>query len=230
MTAMGGDDCRRKEKCKDLKTVSKAKNILNLEKFPHVETSIPFLKCDPLKEFPKLLFYEDIAERVYGCNTFIGSNADKEYPNFSERAHFRVALSEFVSISEIIKTKYKAQREMLSIEKTDFPLFHFFKLLREVTFHLMLVENDFHSVTLTTIDTKTSIVSDLNIEANHFIIKNCSIDLFFAKKKEINNSYNKTELLKVIAWVDQYQIPWGITYLLERALRQYCEWINAHIS
>ncbi|HKR07086.1 MAG TPA: hypothetical protein VJY62_20785 [Bacteroidia bacterium] len=106
--------------------------ILDLNKLPQISNITGVLKCDPFQEFPELKDLGEISERIYGCGLFNGSKQDKKYPDFSEKAHLRAALTELVSISEMLKNQFPA----ITIDNTDLPLLYFFKELRVTNFHV----------------------------------------------------------------------------------------------
>jgi len=88
-----------------------------------------------LQEYPLLINKGDITQRIYGCSNFLNYKVDENNPFLVESAHLRAALNEFVSISEMIKASTDTNINRLTIENSNLPLLHFFKLLREVNFH-----------------------------------------------------------------------------------------------
>lgn len=88
-----------------------------------------------MQEYPLLINKGDITQRIYGCSNFLNYKVDENNPFLVESAHLRAALNEFVSISEMIKASTDTNINRLTIENSNLPLLHFFKLLREVNFH-----------------------------------------------------------------------------------------------
>ena len=105
---------------------------LDLNKLPEISYTRGLLQYYPFQEFPELKNLEEVSERIYGCGLFNAAKTDEKYPYFSEKAHIRAALNEFVSISEMLKKDFPN----ITIDKTDIPLLHFFKELRVTNFHL----------------------------------------------------------------------------------------------
>jgi hypothetical protein len=118
--------------------------------------------------------------------------------------------------------------EKISIDKLDIPLLHFFKLLREVNFHLTSLAQ--HSVEneVTTFDTRTGEISDNKFKLQHPVISNCDSSMF--KNSKNIKYYDSRKIADVVEWVKENQNTWGIFHLLDLALRQYCIEIEKYCS
>lgn len=191
---------------------------LDLRKFPKIPHYQGILKYEIFDDFPELTKLDDISERIYGCCLFIGGEKDCKYPFFSEKAHLRAALNEFVSISEMLKVNYPN----LAIEKTDYPLFHFLKELRVTNFHLKsIIPGNSKSIAY-------SQSLDKEFEMNPFIISDCNIKLFEGNTN-FNKHYKTSDFSETVNWVAENQIQWGINCIIEETLKQYCMLIKSDI-
>jgi hypothetical protein len=196
---------------------------INLNKLPIISNEKGWLKYDPFQEFPELKNLGEISERIYGCAHFNGGKADGIYPEFAEKAYLRASLEELVSLSEMLKRKCPE----ISIENTDLPILHFFKELRVTNFHLK--SSNSHKITGRAVIVN-SITNERNSEefdVNNLVIENCSIDLFTDNKNYVKY-YNSAEFKETVKWVEEHQKIWGVSHIIESALKQYCEQIKQH--
>lgn len=197
---------------------------LNLNLFPVIENSIGFLAFEHLKEYPQLNNLGDISERIYGCSKFLYYNTAEKNYLFSESATLRAALNEFVSLSEMLKASNDIILKNLAIEKVSIPLFHFFKLLREVNFHLNSLQHSKTKTAVKNFNTETGVIDDNIITLTPLIIDRLDITLF----QNSNNlkHYDISQMTQVTNWVNTNQYQWGIFHILDIALRQYCDEIT----
>ena len=197
---------------------------LDIDNLPIIKNQISILRKIPFDKFPKLKELGAISERIYGCWNFNSyNNVDNDLPYFKEKAYLRATLNEFVSISEILKEKYID----ISIEKTNIPLLHFFKELRVTNFHIKtFVPNTIKSTVLLT---NKEEVTNENFELELFVIENCDIELFFSNFNYIKY-YSSVEFEQIVNWVNKNQYIWGINYIIDFALNQYCELINKTVT
>jgi hypothetical protein len=201
---------------------------LDLNNFPTVENMIPMLNFNHLHEFRSLYDNSDISQRIYGCSNFLHFKSDENYPLYLEGASIRAALNEFVSLNEMIKVSPNLNIRMKSIENLDIPLLHFFKLLREVNFHLNSIGHGKTKVSVRNIDTESGKIADKIFSFHFTIIENLEIGIFrnlFNFKK-----YDSAQIEVVVLWIKENQYTWGINHLLDLALRQYCVEIENVIS
>ncbi len=187
--------------------------ILDLNKLP--VNAISPLEYNPIVEFPELNNLGEISERIDGCAKFNRLSSSKD---LSERAQFSATLNEFVSISE----RLKKDHENISIEKLDYPLFHFIKELRVTDFHLKTLTRTESTIKITFVSGKTSMPL---FEYRILIIDNCNIDLFRGNKNYTRH-YATKEFQTTVRLVNQMQRVSGINRIIEIALRQYCELIK----
>lgn len=199
---------------------------LDLNKIPKVPKVASILHFDPFKEFPKLRGLKNTSERIHGCITFISyCSGGKHVDLLTKAAFFRACLNEFASISEMLKVELP----QLTIEKQDNPLFHFLKELRVTNYHLKSFkvnqEKIEFSIVNSTNETKSETKDEFKFDLEIFTISDCDKMLF-----ESNNNYNRfystTEFTETIKWVSDNQMSFGIWFIVELALRQYCELIN----
>lgn len=198
--------------------------LLDLNKFPKVEDSIGWLAFNHLQEYPLLTNKGDITQRIYGCSNFLYYKADENNPFLVESAHLRAALNEFVSISEMIKASTDTKINRLTIENSNLPLLHFFKLLREVNFHLNSFQYDKTTTDVQSFCTTTGIIDDKVFTLTHCIIDQLNASIFH-KSKNIKY-YDVEQMATITEWVKMKQYKWGIFHILDLALRQYCEEIE----
>jgi hypothetical protein len=198
---------------------------LNLEEFPIIRNSISLLAFDHLKNYPHLDNLGDISERIYGCSMFLYYKTDRHKYPFYVSASLRAALNEFVSLSEMLKASNESSLRDISIEKVNLPLFHFFKLLREVNFHLNSLKHSKTTTEVVNFNIETGKIKDEVYTLTPSIIDSLEISLF----KDSNNlkHYNFTEFNLVVNWVNTNQNHWGIFHILDLALRQYCDLITS---
>lgn len=200
--------------------------LLDLNKFPTVENSIGWLAFNHLKEYPLLTNMGDITQRIYGCSNFLNYKIDDDNPFLVESAHLRAALNEFVSISEMIKVSSDTKINRLSIENSKFPLLHFFKLLREVNFHLNSPKYNKTTSDVKSFCPATGEIGNEVFAFTHCIIYQLNASIFHKSK---NLKYYDLAQIKIITdWVDTKQYKWGIFHILDLTLRQYCEEIEKY--
>ncbi len=201
---------------------------IDLNKFPTVEKVHGFLKYDPFTEFPSLANLGDISERIYGCTRFVFEKADKKYPNWSENANLRAFLNEFSSLNEMLKKSSQPLLRKISIEKIDYPILHFLKLLRNVNFHIKSITGGNTSFQATIINKTTNKRVGEEITITLYFITNCDFTLF-QNANDIRH-YELVDIQKTIEWVDAKQKEHGIYYVFEAALRQYCKLIDSTVA
>lgn len=202
--------------------------VLDLNKIPTIENSIGWLAFNHLQKFPLLNNRGDITLRIYGCSRFLYFTVDEKQPFFVESAYLRAALNEFVSISEMLKASTDQEIKKLTIENSDLPLLHFFKLLREVNFHL---NSPHHSITtneVNSFNTVTGKIEDEVFTLSHTVIDNLDISIF-NNSKNIKH-YDLKQITEITTWVRNNQYKWGIFHILDLALRQYCYEIEKRYS
>lgn len=190
---------------------------LDLNKLPEITNSTGLLKYNPFQEFPELINLGEVSERIYGCSLFNYGEKDEKYPNFSEKAHLRAALNELVSISEMLKKLHNN----ITIENSNLPILHFFKELRVTNFHLKTFNPTHIKGTFLVYNSTTGIINPNHYEAEHYIINDCNTTLF-ADNNNFLKHYNTQEFITTIEWVNHHQRIWGISHIIEAALRQYC--------
>lgn len=200
---------------------------LDLNKFPIIENVQGLLQYNPFCEFPSLDKLGDISERLYGCAEFLGMQPDDKYPYFAESANFRAYLSEFSSLNEILKEHSRPELRNIAIEKTDYPLFHFFKLLRNVNFHLKSVTGGTISFQAVFMNRETNEIHGDEMTITRFVIADCNFNLI-ENVRDIKH-YDKSQIQATIDWVDKTQNQHGLSDILEATLRQYCKLIDSVI-
>ncbi len=200
--------------------------ILDLNKLPDIDNIKGILKYDPFDEFSELKNLGEISERIYGCALFNGGGTDDKYPHYLEKAYLRAALNEFVSISEMLKK----HPPCIVIDKTDYPLFHFFKELRVTNFHIktFMPNNIKGTAKIVNRTTGKTTLKDL-IDIVNFIIEDCNLKLF-SDNENYKRHYATEEFKKTVEWVEQNQRIWGINHIIEAALKQYCQLINVTLT
>ncbi len=194
---------------------------LDLNKFPEISYKRGLLKYDPFVDFPELKNIGEVSERIYGCSRFNGGEFDNIYPKFVEKAYLRAAINEFVSISEMLKNNHSD----ITIEKSDIPLFHFIKELRVTNFHLQSIKHSSVINKFVIYNSTSDITNQDEYEMENMIISNCDISLF-ENNKNFARHYDTFEFKKTIEWVEEKQRIWGISYIIEASLKQYCELIK----
>lgn len=194
---------------------------LDLNKLPNIENKIGVLRFDPLKEFPALKELGEISERIYGAANFNGAKPDENYPLYAEKSHFRAALSEFVSISEMVKLK----SHDLRIDNLDLPLLHFFKELRVTNFHIKSFIPSIQSTNMTWPGVNYPDDRPYEFQYKFLTIDNCDLCLF-KDNNNYNNFYKNDTFHSVINWVNEKQGILGITHVFEAALKQYCKLLD----
>jgi hypothetical protein len=194
--------------------------LLDLNKFPMVENSIGWLAFNHLQEYPSLINKGDITQRIYGCSNFLYYKIDDKNSFSVESAYLRAALNEFVSISEMIKVSTDLKLNKLTIENSDLPLLHFFKLLREVNFHLNSFQYNKTTSEVQSFDVTTGEIDKKVFTLRNIVINQLNVSIF--KNSKNIKHYDLTQMSTVTEWVNDKQYQWGIFHILDLALRQYC--------
>jgi len=199
--------------------------LLDLNKFPEFENVQGFLKYNPFEEFPELINLGDISERIYGCAEFIWTTGDKQHPFWLENLTLRAFLNEFASLNEMIKASQNEKIRNLAIENVDIPLFHFFKLLRNVNFHVKSSRGGNTEFEARFQNKKTGVVHGDLMKIKRYIISDCSLILL--KTARDIRYYDESDIQYIIDWVNYYQMKQGISNILEETLRQYCKLLKS---
>jgi len=207
---------------------------IDLSKFPEIPKARPLWGFVPLVDLPVLNKYPDIAERIYGCMHFLRIETKySENITIEEKCNLRAALSDFVSINDMIKESNNPQLITVRFDTLSYPLIHFFKLLRDTNIHLESIRHIPSTKTylfgsIATGETMKNKDGKDYVETwNNFTIDNCSPNTL-AKCRNINR-YRESDIQAITEWVNINQHEYGLQYLLELALRQYCEEIVAAI-
>lgn len=200
---------------------------LDLNKFPAIENVSGLLKYDPFKEFSCIHNLGNITERIYGCAKFVGAKPDENHPYFAENAHLRAFLSEFSSLNEVLKGQNQLELNNITIENTDYPIFHFLKLLRNVNFHVKTISGGTTSFQAIFQDKRTKKCWGDEMTITRYIIDDCNWNLL-QNARDIKH-YDRNEIQQTIDWVDKTQKEHGISDVLEGALRQYCKLIESTV-
>lgn len=197
---------------------------LDLAKLPVVSDRVSLKRYEPFDEFPSLAELGEISERIYGCNRFINTKPDEDFPTFLEKANLRAALNEFVSLSEMLRSKYP----IAIIDKTDLPLLHFFKELRVTNYHIKTFKYGTTEGETVLIGSE-GVIGKEKYPSSYLIIADCNLNLF-SDNFNFMKHYDTTEFEKTVEWVATNQEIWGIAHLVEVAIRQYCELIENTIA
>lgn len=201
---------------------------ISLHKFPDFENKYGLLKYNPFEEFPQLANLGDISERIYGCSEFIGSDGDNDFPFWRENVTIRSFLNEFASLNEMLKDSQDQNMRNISIERLDYPLFHFLKLLRNVNFHVKSTIGSKTEFKARLINRVTGEVHGEVMNISRYIIKDCTLDLL--KSARDYKHYSESDILEIIDWFNARQLEQGVSNILEEALRQYCVLIKGIVD
>jgi len=208
------------------------KRTLDFTLLPTIPKTLPLLIKPSWDGYPALVQLGDIYERMECCFHFLFLRDDQNGTVY-DKAYFRAALYEFISISEVLNESSDPTLRKLSINNTPHPLFHFFHLLRAVSFHIKLFQHknlETNSMVVNLASGEPVVDSDgivQNMKGQLLIIENCDYDLL---KSNNRKSYNDYDLIDVAQWVNDHQKDVGIRYLLYLTLCDYCKHIGVRLK
>jgi len=200
-------------------------NILNFEKLPVIEKrrsafyQLGVERCSIIKKFP------EVYERLMGVLKFL-FHFSPENDTFIKRAYLQAALSEFVSIEEILFNDLKNNEiklEELKIRKTQNPLFHILKQFRNFNIHLGVSKIEYTEPVEIVRGSEEIVEKGEGLEymEEFAIIDNLNLQEF--NKLKDAKSYIEEDKIHMIDWFNHNQKKWGVAHLIYIAALQYCD-------
>ncbi|EJO9868633.1 hypothetical protein [Vibrio vulnificus] len=169
-----------------------------------------------LAEFPDV--YERICSVIYHC-TMVSDEPVKQCISSSAKdaTHIRSALCEFVGIEDLLKQLYpKLCNKVFAIYKSENPILHMIKLLRNYNVH---ISNSQLSQKSMKVRTKIDNFREIDITVEY--ISNLSLDSL--KLMRSANNYSDSQLTRMIEVFECEQHEFGVTTLILKAVIDYSQ-------
>ncbi len=203
------------------------KHILDFNSVPSLETMPLFCWIgNELEE--KAKEYPEFSNRVHVCTKFAWfatSGKDQlcspdEKVQMMREAFLRACLQEFAELEASIKRDARALKKPKPIEirKTNRPLLHALRALRNFAIHLKPSQLDSDEV-------KTSLsFRDEAIEKPMQIwLLSKETTKLLSTHKDLKEYYQETDLKKLQIWFEQAQTKWGVFELVRLGVEEYAE-------
>lgn len=212
--------------------IYKDMNKLDFRQLPVLNNKRPWLCQLGDKRTNSLKTFGHVFERA-NCVLHFTAKFHSENNEIIKKGLLRAAVSEFVSIEEVIKIDSDINNISLPpllIIKTENPLLHIVKQLRNYNIHLGSSVIDYTEETIRTFGTLDNINNGTGYEYedNEAIIKNLDI-IEFNKLKDAKH-YTNQDKLDIIDWFNKNQIKWGVDHLIYLATLDYCDRIITYYS
>lgn len=176
--------------------------------------------------------FKNVLERAE-CALSFTAQFHSENNEIAKRGLLRAAISEFVSIEEVVKIDLDINNISLSpllIIKTENPLLHIVKQLRNYNIHIGSSVIDYTEETKRTFGTNEQFANKTGYEYtdNEAIITNLDITEF--NKLKDSKHYYMQDKINAIKWFNQNQIKWGVDHLIYLATLNYCDRIITYYN
>lgn len=157
--------------------------------------------------------------RIKGALTFISKVGGDKDINISE-SFLKASLGEFVSAEDTIKEDSKnanIQKELFKLHKTDHPIFHILKEIRNYQFHLKPAEFQNKTIQATLASNRGKDEKEIEYHDHTFLIISNFGETEF---RNLHNSkfYDQHDITQLISWFEQAQNEWGISDLVWRCI------------
>lgn len=173
--------------------------------------------------------FSEVLERVEAVLKFLYHFSPENNPVI-KKAYLRAALSEFVSIEEVLSNdlnKNKIGMNVLKIKDTENPLFHLLKQLRNYNIHLGNSKIAYSDPVPVLRGNKERIDNGeaISWDEEFAIIDNfCIADFNKLRDSKYFKDYDKKIM---IDWFNKNQNIWGVSHLIFLATALYCDEIIA---
>jgi len=169
--------------------------------------------------------FNNVFERAH-CALYFIAKFHSESNGIIKKALLRASIAEFVSIEEVVKVDLKINSisaNPLLIRKTENPLLHIIKQLRNYNIHLGSTILDYTDETTRIFGTKEDLANGTGYKYSdkEVIITNLNISEF--NKLKDANKYCDKDKLCIIDWFNLNQIRWGVGHLIYLAILDYCD-------
>jgi hypothetical protein len=207
-------------------------NILDFQQLPLLDNKRSWL-CNLGDERTKSLnSFMQVFERA-DCALYFTAKFHSENNEIVKKGLLRAAISEFVSIEEVIKIDSEINNISLSpllIIMTENPLLHIVKQLRNYNIHLGSSVIDYTEGTKRTFGTFDQFESGTGYEYtdSEAIITNLDISKF--NKLKDAKHYDEQDKINIINWFNQNQTRWGVDHLIYLATLDYCDRIITYYN
>ncbi|MEO8149817.1 MAG: hypothetical protein ABI723_19415 [Bacteroidia bacterium] len=205
-------------------------NKLDFGQLPILDNKRPLLCQLGDKRINSLKKFNNVFERADSALYFT-AKFHSESNEIIKKALLRAAVSEFVSIEEAIKIDSEINNISvvpLLIRKTENPLLHIVKQLRNYNIHLGSSVLDYTEETRRIFGTTEDFSNGIGYDYTdkEAIISNLDI-IEFNKLKDAPCYFDKDKI-DIIKWFNHNQIKWGVGHLIYLATLDYCDIIISH--
>lgn len=200
-------------------------NKLDFGQLPILDNKRPWVCQLGDKRMNSLKLFNQVFERAE-CALYFTAKFHSESNQIVKKGLLRAAVSEFVSIEEVIKIDTELNNISLTpllINKTENPLLHIVKQLRNYNIHLGSSIINYTEETKRSFGTLDNFKSGTGYEYidNEAIITNLDI-IEFNKLKDAKY-YSDKDKVDIIKWVNENQNRWGVDHLIYLATLDYCD-------
>ncbi|HYD22120.1 MAG TPA: hypothetical protein VEB40_11640 [Flavipsychrobacter sp.] len=203
---------------------------LDFDLLPDIPKAFPLLLEFGAGKYPVLNRLGYLNERINACYHFLFTLFHEKDTNF-RAAYFRAALNEFVGISQIFKEYNSGGLDEIITDNLPYPLIHFFKLLRDVNFHITTIQHNSWDVQFALVNLSKP---NQERENSEYYLASLSVidyeDLQYIKSTRNAKHYEAPDLARIINWVEIMQRKNGINYLFSLAIDQYCSVIAEYLN
>ncbi|MCZ2278331.1 MAG: hypothetical protein LC117_10425 [Bacteroidia bacterium] len=207
-------------------------NKLDFRQLPALDNKRPLLCQLGDKRTNSLKTFNHVFERA-DCALYFTAKFHSESNQIIKKGLLRAAISEFVSIEEVIKIDSKINNISLPhllIINTENPLLHIVKQLRNYNIHLGSSVIEYTEETKRTFGTIDNFTNGTGYEYSdsEAIITNLNI-VEFDNLRDAKHYCNQDKI-DLINWFNQNQIKWGVDHLIYLATLDYCDRIIAYYN
>lgn len=172
-----------------------------------------------------LTIFKHVFERA-NCALYFTAKFHSENNEIVKKGLLRAAISEFVSMEEVLKIDSDINNISLSpllIIKTENPLLHIVKQLRNYNIHIGSSVIDYTEETKRTFGTFEDFVKSTGYEYTDREAVITNLDIAEFNKLKDAKYYDLSDKINIIDWFNQNQIKWGIDHLIYLAILDYCD-------
>lgn len=195
---------------------------LNYELFPKMDKGYMIVPKPDERTQLDIDIYARFCSAIY-LASHIGTDESRHFisNNNIKTAYLRAALAEFITIEELLKVNYpnNADIECYSLIKSENPIFHFLKILRNYNIHLS--NSSLGGINFRAYSPRKP---EMIFELNSSIIDNLHVEEFKklnAYKDKKRRLYSEQDILKMISYFDKEQSSFGVCDLIIRSIVDY---------
>lgn len=172
-----------------------------------------------------LVIFKHVFERA-SCALHFTSKFHSEDDEIIKKGLLRAAISEFVSMEEVLKIDSDINNislDPLLIINTENPLLHIVKQLRNYNIHIGSSIIDYASETKRIFGTIEDFEKGTGYEYTDREAVISNLDIAEFNKLKDAKKYYQSDKIKIIEWFNQNQIKWGVDHLIYLAILDYCD-------